>query len=686
MFSPSRAAWFALASFLCAVNCSASPNSELHQLVLSRYRDILIEEPRRDCGPLDEDSIRESVETLASDGSWPDIDYANDHPSGWPSVRHLLRMVALAHVAETPSNPLHSDPTIYPALHKSLDYWLQHRPQCSNWWWNEIGVPRVVRDVVVLCGDELDDEQRRAALQVVRQHDLRGTGANLMWSAELAIHYACLTGNDKYLERAIASTWQEVKDNGREGIQEDGSYFQHGPRLHNFSYGKSYLRIAVELAWQFHDTPLAMPAEKRALFTKYLLEGPQWMVRGIHTAPGTIDRAFARKGRLTNSDLRHELKYWELLEPQRRAEVEQFRLRQEGQVPPLVGHRHWRIGNFTTHHRHDATVFLKTASSRTRITERINGENLKGTPYLCGGDCYLIRDGNEYNGLQPVLDWRHLPGVTVLDDEADRTKLDAKQPFVGAVSDQASGLTVMPYARKRGDRQVLSVNKAWFFHDDLVVCLLAGWDTQHQSGAVTSLDQCRFRGVATTGSPRGPAAALNTTECQLEPGQWLLHNGFGYMPLDDDALWVRAGDQTGRWSDINSRYSQEDDPPVTEPVLNVRLHHPSPLRATGYALVLNADTRKLQLLAQQPTWNVLSNTKQLQAVGFENGPTLIAFYEPGEVADVAVDQPCLVMVRGDTAYVCDPTHQGGSLVLRHQGQDYPVQTPPDGRVATIELR
>ena len=116
------------------------------------------------------------------------------------------------------------------------------------------------------------------------------------------------------------------------------------------------------------------------------------------------------------------------------------------------------------------SVFLKTISSRTHATESINRENLKGVPYLNCGDHYIVRDGREYSMLQPVWQWKYLPGITLL-HKRSRQRL---QSFVGGIGNGQSGLSVIDYVRISKGNKVLAVRKAWFFYKNIVICLMGG--------------------------------------------------------------------------------------------------------------------------------------------------------------------------------------------------------------------
>ena len=285
-------------------------------------------------------------------------------------------------------------------------------------------------EIIVLLGDNLTGARRQAVLEVFGQLKMRATGANLMWSGELAFLYACVTGNRAQADEAARRVWAEVAVGKREGIQPDGSFYQHGPRLQTFHYGAGFLGTACKLAWQLRQTPWAIPREQRDILSTYILTGPQWMCRGVFAPPGTLDRAVSRKGSLRSASLVGTLKTWREMDPEHRPEFDAIIDRQGGgkrRRSPATAT--FALGDFTVYHRPQASFFLKTVSERTGMTESINDENLKGSPFLNCGDHYVVRDGLEYHDLQPLWQWKHLPGLTMVADDLKQKRT----PFVGGI-------------------------------------------------------------------------------------------------------------------------------------------------------------------------------------------------------------------------------------------------------------
>jgi len=648
------------------------------QRILERYRAILLEGNRPAA-----DRAEGYAESAAPDGRWTDVDYHTDVDHAWTPVRHLARCRQMALAWVDIHSPLCGEHQLGSALERALHHWIERRYQSArNWWWNEIGVPRAMRDVVVLMGGALSRDQRAGALAVIGQFKVRDVAANLLWSAELQLHHGCLNGRPEQVADAARAVENEIVVGHPEGIQEDWSFFQHGPRLQTFSYGRSYLEIAVDLAWQLSETPWAFADEKLDVITGYILDGVQWMCRGRHTVPSPLDRTVSRRGWLGRAaDLRPWLRRWLRICPSRSDEVAGFLDRQEGKGSPLVGFKHFQRADFTVYHRPAFSFFLKTMSDRTLATQHIHRENLKGE-HLHAGDHYVLRDGEEYASLPPVWDWERLPGVTL----AGGAPSLQRRSFVGGVGDGRSGLAAMDY--KRADEEgsaMLGVRKMWAFHGDLAVCLMAGWRLQGQEGEVyTGLDQCTLREAPTVRAQGGPPDQLPEGQHERQGILWVLHAGVAYLPLAPACVAAQVGPVTGSWHSISTGASDEA---VTEAVFCLSLRHGSQPEPCGFAVTAGVSSEEAQRIAENPPWTVLRNGASCQALRFIDGPCLAAFYQSGAVEDsdasLRVDAPCLAMWTGEELWLCDPTHAGRMVHVEWQGKAESMQLPVGGHVSSL---
>lgn len=608
-------------------------------------------------------------------GRWADIDYRDTQRANWQPLTHLQRVRALALAWSNPGSRRFHDPALWKTLNLTLDHWLRERYHNSNWWHNEIGVPQYMRDIIVLLRDTLDQPKLAAALEVLGQYRLQksGAGANLVWSADLGLHLGALTGNDELIRKCARLLADEVHITTGDGLQPDNSFHQHGARLQVFQYGAAYLQGNIRLAWQLMGTSWALPEEKISLLAGFTLDGWQWMSRGIHTVPGTIDRSVSRPGALNSADLRDYIPYLCALCPSKAKAFEAIARRQNDQGPALVGFRYFPRSDFSVYQQPHFTWFLKTISDRTLPTESINGENRKGG-LLNSGDGYVLRTGNEYFNLMPVWDWEKLPGVTSFHGA---THID-RHSFTGSVGDGKSGLTVMDYGLTGTTGQRLDTRKFWACHDGWVVCLIGGLhDSALSTKPFTTLDQCRWAGSVTV--KRTAETTLHEGDHELKGVHWIRHAGVTTLFFKPAQLDIHAGTATGTWASINTSGSAA---PVTEKTFTPLLLHGSD-PAAAYALTTDITLKQTRSFTTRPPCTVIRNDPGLQAIRFRDGTILAAFYTAGTLhlddnQTIGVDQPCLLLASADGTYLSDPSRKAGTLTLTIGHSSKSFFLPDDG--------
>jgi len=644
--------------------------------IINRYRSYLLQIDTTDIA-----YVQKLHNSIRPDGTWSDINYQDTEPAAWNVSEHLKRLQAMATLFTKPNNALYQDVSLLRSIEKAIDHWTEKRYQSSNWWHNQIGVPRYMRDIIILLRHYLDDNRWQKALSVMAQlqvndHYLAG---NLIWCADLGLHYAALTDDLQLMQRCRDLIVKEVKIGRGEGIQPDYSFQQHGARLQMYQYGKAYIWESLRIAWQLRGTSLAFPDEKVQILTEVVLSGWQWMARGIYTVPGTMDRSSSRKGELRAADIRPLIPFIVAVSPERKRELMEMNAVMN-QSRSLKGFRYYPFSDFAAYHRPEFSFFLKTISTRTLPTESINRENLKGK-LLNSGDAYLIRTGEEYTDLMPVWDWNRLPGVTAFQG----AHAIERKEFVGSVSDGVSGVSVMDYVIKDSiGRQKLSAKKLWVCYEDFVICLIAGIKDEQIPGRIyTAIDQCRWHGSIATD--------LNSIELSegthvLHGVSWVYHNGFAYILLESSDMEIQLKSVTGSWHDINRAESKTV---ITEKVFTPVIYHNSKENnATGYVLTRANSTAAVNKLVRRPHWSVIANDENVQAVHLKKNVLMAAFHNAGTVpykkGKINVDKACLMLVKGGKIYISDPTHKGATVTITTHRHAKTIALPKDGKTIIIE--
>jgi chondroitin AC lyase len=160
-----------------------------------------------------------------------------------------------------------------------------------------------------------------------------------------------------------------------------------------------------------------------------------------------------------------------------------------------------------------------------------------------------------------------------------------------------------------------------------------------------------------------------------------------YIFLNPAAVRLHMGTDTGSWRTINL---SEPEGLVKERVFTPIMIHPSGAQriSTGYVLAFCGTATAAQSLAQRPSWKILRNDRNCQAVQFDDGVTGCAFYTAGSLVldgkkTIAVDKGCLILLSGGLIYVGDPSHKGQEVTITINKKVKHIALPKDG--TTIHL-
>jgi hypothetical protein len=164
---------------------------------------------------------------------------------------------------------------------------------------------------------------------------------------------------------------------------------------------------------------------------------------------------------------------------------------------------------------------------------------------------------------------------------------------------------------------------------------------------------------------------------------WLHHGNVGYLFPDRAHVKFTAGPQEGRWSDIGTGSKDL----VRRDVFNLWIDHGvRPQRATySYQVFPGISAEQMPDRAKGSGIDVLENAPTCQAVRCARlGLTAIAFWKAGSVGSIAVDQPCLLLVRQrdgkTTVTAANPENRTLALHVRVDGREVELNLP-DGAMA-----
>ncbi len=646
-----------------------------NEIIVERYKSYLISIDKTDL-----QKIKTLEASLNKKGQWPDIDYADTAKADWKTKDHLDRVRYLSLAWADSSLPTYQSEKLKNLIDLSLHHWLEKKYKNSNWWHNEIGVPIMMRDILVLLHGHLSNNQFDDAMKVLHQFKVGGTGANLTWSADLGFFYGLLSKDSVLMKNYRERILNEVKISKAEGIMPDYSFHQHGPRLQIYHYGGAYLHDNIRIAWMLRETKWAFPEEKVELLIDFIKNGWQWMSKGIYTVPGTIDRAVSRPGMLSSTNILDLIPLLEQLSPQDTELFKDIEKQQENLGQQLLGYKNFPYSDFSAYHTKKFSFLLKTISKRTLGTESINGENLKGK-LLNAGNQYFLHDGQEYSDLMPFWDWNKLPGIT----NFKNSHLDIiRKEYNGGTGDGVSGIDAMDYGLGDSEKSI-SAHKVWISHQNKVICLIANLQFgEAETDCFTVLDQCRYRGNISIYNRDKPKEG----KTNFKNAKWVFHAGFAYIPISHSSMTLEIKPTKGTWSSINNSGSKKV---LTDTVFLLQLNHfpHKKPQSTGYIIASAENVAEVNHMVKDPGFKISSNNEMCQSVIFDDGEIAAAFFSASTQKigrfKISTSHPCLIFINKDKLFISDPLHQGNDIKIKINQREIRLKLPADGSTISAKI-
>ena len=603
--------------------------------------------------------------SLGTNGRWSDVNYADTSQTGWSQQTHLSRLLSMAEAYANPAHSLYGSATLMAGIVKGYDTFVSLDPRSTNWWYNEISTPQLLGGTMLLVQSQLTATQITSGTAIVARAYIprstnagTNTGTNRMDRAYATILRAAITRDAPLTSEAFLAIGDTLVKTTDEGIQPDGSFHQHGAQLQNGAYGLTFASLAVDIGAFGAGTSYALPAGGSSVLVDYLLDGQQWMLRGTTFDATAQGRSITRTtSKNLGSGIIGVIDGVKTLTSYRAAELTAMRDRlnaakTSGTASPalaLVGHRHFWQSDFTSHQRAGFSATVKISSTRTLEPESGNGEGLQNL-HLADGVNLIQQRGNEYTDIQPIWDWRRLPGTTTEQSSYSlKPRVDwgvsGSTGFAGGVSDGRNGATVLDYAERN-----VKVQKAWFFFDDVEVAMGSGLDAPSAtSEVITTLNQTSQKGTALWSTTSGSLGLLSSGTQARNDISWVLHDGVGYVFPSPQSVTIRAAVQSGSWSGLNT---SQPSTLVTGSVFSIQVNHGVAPSDGGYAYVVlpGASGSVVTSYAAAPTVRILANTRTLQATRHDGmALTQAAFYASGTLTTgsgttLTVREPSLVML------------------------------------------
>ncbi|MFT3935819.1 MAG: polysaccharide lyase 8 family protein [Chitinophagaceae bacterium] len=613
--------------------------------------------------------------SMKADGSWADIDYTDKTRGGWRVNDHLVRLNEMAVAYKTPGTKWSNSNELLQKIISGLDYWFKNDFICPNWWYPQIGVPKVLAPTMLLVEDKLTPAQIDAGVKILERAKIGMTGQNKVWLSGNVIYRSLLTNDVSAVEAAVKAIQDEIVVSEGEGIQPDYSFHQHGTQQQFGNYGSAYAADMLKWANIFQSTPFQFDAAKIAILRNYLLEGMRWIIWKNKMDISACGRQLFPDAQSDKANsIQRIMDKMPLIDPAYKTQYQQA-------LNDFNGDNHFWKSDMTVHRRNDFYASVKMSSTRVGGAESCNEENIQGY-HLGDGATYFYQSGNEYTDIFPFWDWKLIPGTTTFHDDVPLPVLPCSgynipSDFVGGVSDGNNGIATLTY-----NRDNLHAQKSWFFFEDAIICLGAGIQSSENKLVQTSINQSFLNGDVLVKAD-GSAKTIANGNRTISNANWVVHDNWGYFFPGNATISLANQQQEGDWHGVLKRMPANT---IKANMFTLWLNHGNQPNGAHYAYYVFPKASVSNIEKKAAAVEVTQNTAALQLV--ENKTARMAglvFIQPAiantkNFGSIAVDQPCVVMISQKLAAshfsLSDPTHKLQAITITINGNRKSAMASP----------
>jgi len=651
--------------------------------------------------------VSKLIETLRDDGTWPGIDYEDVSREGFEHRYHYSNMVTLARAYKAKSSEYYKKKEVKKSVELALQNWVEHDYFCDNWWYNQIGTPGSLVTLMLIIGDDLDEELVKKAQPIIGRAHSEAPGArpggDRIKICGIQAKNCLFLGDDEKFNEVVRIIEAEIKfsewvgakygygfrhiptgfsnrEMGGRGIMFDNSFHHRVDGVNNtLSYGLGYAAAFAEWAVYTAGTGFAFSQERLEPLIDYFLDGIcKTAVYGKYPDFGAKNRSISREGALKpySSVLPEKLL---LTSDYRKDELQEIVDIRKNGAKPTLSHAtyYWHSEHFTIQ-RPDWFTSVRLYSTRTHNMEQPYNSEGFYNHHRGDGTNHISISGDEYKDIATVMDYQKIPGTTVMqkpvmpeDSEVRLQKLGIKD-FVGAATDGKYGAVAFDF---QSPHDPLIARKSWFFFDDEYVCLGAGISCKSRSLSVaTTLNQCLLRSDVTVSS-NGKSMVIDKGEMEYENVDWIYQDNVGYIFPEPTSVNIKNSEAAGSWWRIN-RQSDSPKDEIKLDVFEAWIDHGKRASEETYEYIVVPATsvEKLEQNISKENVKILVNTPEVQAVRHDKLKMCQAvFYQAGEVQvtdkiKLGSQTPGIVILKAEGGRiseitVSDPNRELGRMML-----------------------
>lgn len=636
-------------------------------------------------------------------------DSSLNNSSDMTSIYELIYSAAWAYSDE--GEEYYHNRDLLEAIIDALDYmdqnYLSQRNRVKftrdSWWDWEIGAPTAIVNTLVILSDAMGEENIYRLLKSVDAINCLPvrTAANrlsigycAMVSALLQKDYRRVIDCREILAESLGYVTFEV------GFYEDGSYIDHLYIPYNGTYGCVYISNMAKLITALYNTIFAFDMDtvnkciknQQDSFIPFLFHGAMSAsVRGR-----SIFRSSSRDLSYGIQAIESMIMLYSIAEEDSDREI------LKGAILDGYSANKWLyrrklseyalnvldtdiLGNISGNEysntrtkcfpnmdravvrRENWAAYISMSGSRIAKYEAINGENQTGW-YTGDGMVYLYTSQKDYgDAFWNGLDYYKIPGTTVTDLPRDAVDIKTSSTlthcdFVGGCTQGDAMAVAMEFAgsSERMEFQTdLTGKKAWFFIDDMILCMGTDISCFDECDVYTVVDN-RIVGekeVLVDGEPMGESGTARRI----------------YIP---DYCGIVSYQQ-----EMNYRIADGDDQ-----FLQAIIDHGQAPESAGYCYAMYPLCSEEEFEnVTEVDFDVIQNDGDVTAVAVK-GKEFYVFWNAGTCAGITVDYPCILIVGENEISVSNPNHLQELITVTVAGETYRFEMDKSGKTFMCQIQ
>lgn len=498
----------------------------------------------------------EIISLVSYDGDencfFTDLDYTSKAEAMWPAAKHLSRTERLCVIYK-----LEQD-AVKKALYKTLvikliNHWIKNDYQNPNWWYNKLSNPNVLGEIGILMKNDLSSEQLKKLSVLVGRGCFTVdpvlyvyTGANAVDLSVSSIKFGVLTGSSRAIKSAMRVVSGELEYGLIEGIQKDGTFFQHGKRLYMGGYGIEFLKGISNVLGMIDGTKYMFSESQLKPLSDFILTGLRKMSFGNTLDPSVMGRSVSRfNAQPLRSIVPDLVKLASIDSMPEKSEIMAYAQSIVNNTKNSYGLHYFDEANFLVINNEDFYFSFLGGGNTMFYSEITNGENILSYNSSFPGVTTIMHTGNELTNISPLYDYSLIPGATAVyetDEELALHKDYTYRLLPGTYLNKVSDGAAVVCAKLKHEN--VSMTVSCFATDNAAILLGTGIKNSDGRQMFTTIDQSYY-----TGS-------------YIQDENKIIHNGIKYELIQGGALCAGSEHRTGSWRRNNltmpDTYAQGD--------------------------------------------------------------------------------------------------------------------------------